>query len=1137
MERLKGFNLKQGKYLSLLSVSCASLMLGSAPVMASNAAAKTGVAGIQQAQITLTGNVKDDLNEGLPGVNVVVKGTTNGTITDLDGNYTLKNVPANAVITFSYIGFKSQEIPVSGKAVINVQMGEDTEVLGEVVVTALGMKRAEKALGYAVTEIKGDEIAGSNTINPTAALQGKVAGLEISGSDGGIFGNSKVQIRGASTLGGNNQPIYVIDGVILDNGVSDTGNADFNANANDYGNELKNLNPDDFESVSVLKGAAATALYGSRGLNGAIVITTKGGGKFQGFGVSVSQSFGLDHVFSAPKLQNIYGPGTIAGNITHGTNKWDTEQFKYNQAGIPTTIGLSGMHWGPRFDGREVELKDYSMGVYSPMKNNQTDIYQLGFNSNTNVAVKGGNDKTSFYTSASYKYASGTLPNNTFERYSLLVKGSHKISEIVDINASVNLSHSKPRNAARNVGGMFVEGLSRLYNPSYYRNKYLGEHGGIANQNYGDTYANVEGKDLWFEVDNFDRVQKETMVRPQVQVNVKMTDWMRASFEGNMYYYVNSGEQKELGKGYMNEGGYYGMSQSTKEQTTFASTFTFNKDYKEFSFGGFLRGEYWTNAQSEVLAETKDGLVMPGQYFLGNSKGTPIAKARNFGRKHMGAVIFSATAAYKNQYFLEVTGRNDWSSALVYSNKTGNYSYFYPSISGSWLINDTFKLPTWVSLGKIRASWAQVGNDTGAYYINQGYAFGSILQGSGGNIFTNTVPNKLYDPSLKPERKNAFEVGLDWRFINNRYGFDFTFYKENTKDQILEIPAPVVSGISSQLINAGNIENRGIELMVKTTPIQNKDWEWTIDLTYTRNKNKIISLHESVGDYKVLEGHPSYGNYRVGSVAYIGGDYGVLMSDAAPKRDENGNIVLAWNESYRTAYPVRSGEVQKIGKMTPDFLGSVSSGLSWKNLRLNVLLDMRFGGMIASYNNRYGTAYGMTETSLRYRDAANGGVSWISQFEDSKGMQFNDGVIPDGVFDKGTQVKAPNGELVNVGGMSFKDAMDAGYVEPVHASGWHQYNNSWSRGTVNDDWFSEVNYIALREVSLHYSAPANWASKIGARRLGFGFSARNLGYLYNSLPNNLNPEGVRGSSSTNSFMERSFIPYTASYTMSVNVEF
>ncbi|MGL4491755.1 MAG: SusC/RagA family TonB-linked outer membrane protein, partial [Tannerellaceae bacterium] len=195
------------------------------------------------------------------------------------------------------------------------------------------------------------------------------------------------------------------------------------------------------------------------------------------------------------------------------------------------------------------------------------------------------------------------------------------------------------------------------------------------------------------------------------------------------------------------------------------------------------------------------------------------------------------------------------------------------------------------------------------------------------------------------------------------------------------------------------------------------------------------------------------------------------------------------------------------------------------------------GGMIASYSNRYGTAYGMTETSLRYRDAANGGVSWISQFEDSKGMQFNDGVIPDGVFEKGTQVKAPNGDLVNVGGMSFKDAMDAGYVEPVHASGWHQYNNSWSRGTVNDDWFSEVNYIALREVSLHYSAPANWASKIGARRLGFGFSARNLGYLYNSLPNNLNPEGVRGSSSTNSFMERSFIPYTASYTMSVNVEF
>lgn len=1100
---------------------------------------------ISQQKGNVTGTVEDDFGP-VAGASVVVKGTTNGNITDMDGNFTLTGVKNGDVILISFIGYITQEIKYTGQPTIKVKFMEDTQKLDEVVVTALGMRRSEKALGYAVTELKGDDLK-TNAINPVASLQGKVAGVEISGSDGGLFGSTKIQIRGASTLKGNNQPIYVVDGVILDNGMADVKNANFEGDANDYGNELKNLNPDDFATVSVLKGAAATALYGSRGLNGAVVITTKSGEGTKGYGVSFNQTFGIDHVFSAPDLQNEYGIGNYSGNVKYGAtaaagnyNIWDNAgQFYLNAAGNPTLIGSnSARHWGPRYDGRDIELYDGSIGRYSPSENNMTDVYQLGFNSNTNVAVRGGNDKTTFYTSASYKYASGTQPNNTFNRLSLLFKGSHKISERVDLAAAVSVTNSTPKNAPRSIGQMFIDGgLTRMYDAKYYRNKYLGDHGGVASNGYGDKYGDVPGKSLWFGIDNNETIHKENVVRPQLTLNIKLTDWAKLSLDGNMNFYNRRTETKQLGEGYANEGGYYGLSSYSKDQQTYSATFTFNKAVSDFSFGGFLRGEYWTTGEQSNSTNTNGGLVVPGQYFVGNSKNTVSTTAELKGRKDMMSAIFSATASYKNQYFLEITGRNDWSSALVYTNATGNYSYFYPSVSGSWLLNETFELPDWVSLGKIRASWAQVGNDTNAYYINQGYSLGYILQSSGANIFTNGVPKLLYDPSLKPERKNAWEFGVDFRFLESRINLDATYYKENTHDQIIEVSAPGVSGISGQLVNAGNIQNSGVEIALNTVPFRNKDWEWTLDLTYTKNTNKIISLHEDVGDFIELGGEWEY-NYRVKSVAYVGGDYGVLMSKYTPKRDENGQILLEWSDDFRAAYPsFDNTKAEVIGSMNPDFLGSIATGLKYKNFNLRVAMDMRFGGMIASYSNRYGLAYGSTESSLKYRDTEHGGLTWTSQFGDSKGQTFHDGVIPEGVFPAGQKVLAPSGKYVEVGGMSFAEAYKAGYVEPVHASTYHYWNNAWTSGTINDQWFSELNYIALREVTLGYKVPTAFANKLGAKNLNLSFSARNLGYLYNSLPNDLNPESIRGTDGRNSFMERSFSPYTANYMFTLNMEF
>ena len=388
----------------------------------------------------ITGTVVDEFGPVI-GATVVVKGTTNGALTDLDGKFTLNGVKNGDVIEISYIGYTTQSVTYTGQKSVSITLAEDTQQLQEVVVTALGMKRATKALGYAMTEMKGEELSAS-VINPVSALQGKVAGVEISQSDGGMFGSNKILIRGASTLGKNNQPIYVVDGVILDNSINDA-TADWDSNSNDWGNELKNLNPDDFETVSVLKGAAATALYGSRGLNGAVVITTKSGKGAKGLGINFSQTFGFDVVTGQPDFQNTYMDGPLAGYAGQIGAKNINDNYKayvFDDAGNPSLLrlnrdfGWTGMAYGARFsDHEKIEWYDGSIIDSKPYKNNFKDAYETGFSSNTNVAITGGNETTNFYTSLSYRHATGVTPNNSFDRLSLLTKASHKISKDVTL--------------------------------------------------------------------------------------------------------------------------------------------------------------------------------------------------------------------------------------------------------------------------------------------------------------------------------------------------------------------------------------------------------------------------------------------------------------------------------------------------------------------------------------------------------------------------------------------------------------------------------------------------------------------------------------------------------------------------------
>lgn len=852
----------------------------------------------------------------------------------------------------------------------------------------------------------------------------------------------------------------------------------------------KNLNANDFESVSILRGAAATALYGSRGLNGAIVITTKGGGTQKGFGVAINQSIGFEAVNTLPKFQTDFGQGPWAmSGATRRENPWDTSQFEYDEQGRPTIMD-GGNYWGPRYNREEVVGYDGNMMKYSPYKNYYKDMFDVGFNSNTNIVIQGGNGKTSFYNSLGYHQAKGVVKNNKFERISNMLKGSHQISDRVTVNAGFTFALSKPKNPQLSLGeNTITSSLGPLYNTKYYRNKYLGDnHTGMASNKYGDKYGNVPNKGMWWNMYQNSETRKETSIRPTIDLTVNILDWLDFKAEANMNYYFTSGERKQLGTGYMNEGfddgegGLYKMDQTEKKQETVATSFLFDKNISDFTVGGFLRGEFYNYSSKYLSARTDGGLVVPGRYFLGNSKKPIITEGRYEGKKRMLSIIASASLSWKSQIYLDITGRNDWSSAMLREDGSGNHSFFYPSISGSWIFTETLKdeLPSWFSFGKLRASWAQVGNDTDAYALITGYNVTNILQEGGNYIHSQLVPNQLIQNNIKPEKKSSWEIGTDLRFLNDRFTLDFAYYKENTKNQIIPIDKSYASGISHYLVNAGNIENKGIELAIGGVPIRNKDWEWSLNMTYTKNKNKIKSLHESAGNYIRLAGFPNEYNFRIASVAKVGGEHGSLMSDAIPAVDNKGRQLIKYSEGARTGYYLRANEVKDLGvSINPDFLGSFSTALKWKDLSINFLFDFRYGGYIASYSNRYAMAYGLHENSLQGRDEQTGGLTYVSVHD---GKTYHDGIVPEGVFAEESFTTIPGtNEKIDLVGLTYQEAIDKGYIDPAHASTFHRYKGDWGVGIVDNNWFHKVKYIAMREISLNYRVPKSLSDKVGTK--------------------------------------------------------
>ena len=1151
----------------LKTVSMMLFLMG-ASTGAAYAASPAGVDDVKitQQSGTCTGVVMDAMGPVI-GASAVVKGTTNGTITGLDGDFTISGVKKGDIIEISFVGYQTVEVVWDGKP-INVTLKEDTQQLAEVVITAIGLPKQAKSVGYATTRVSTTEIERANAVNPVNALQGKVAGVQINaGGSSGVTSSSSITIRGAKSVDKNNSPIWVIDGMIIQEEVKSVNGSQ------DWGSQLKNLNPADYESVQVLKGAAATALFGSRGANGAIVIKTKSGKGHRGIGVEVNQTVEITSAYAAPAdLQNTFGMGSISNGYQGG----------FTPAGDLLGTGSS---WGPRLNGQMVTMymPTSEKVPFVAHPDNWKEFYQTGVNSITNVAVSGGNEKSSFRLSYGYTKNKGTFERNEFSRHNIAFRGSSELNNIFSFEMGVKLGFSKAQNP------QVMQAWGPGNNAGMIMTYYLPRNFDLAT--YKATYRNpetdeVESASRWSTPRAFFHKlhteyqgRKEQSMLVDFTLRAKLTEWLTASAKANYNLYNISTENRYqgtgaygagtngYGRGGERSGGYniQGLLQT--------SEIPFKLWDQDFTFSAILAAEMYGNTEKHSWSKsTNGGLIVPGVYSFSNSKNTIYPK---FDYTPRNEQVFGISAivnlGWKDQLFLELTGRNDWLSTLAYPkyvvDAKNNYSVFYPSANASWVFSDTFrdKLPEWFSFGKLRASIARVGMGTSAYNIIDGYGVYSQT-----NVYTpdrtgsvvSSTPNlgKAYNNNVKPEIQQQIELGFDARFFNERLNIDFAYYKANTYNQILRVGSVAESGANQKMINAGNIQNQGIELQIEGTPIRTADWRWTIGGNITVNRGKVKELDPEVKEWNLFGG--TEGSPEIW--AFEGGEFGVITSSLGgtlgsptwfwegEKGDpRNGKMIIDYygnmgsDSSPLVFYQVKSlydrneGDDRTkrhiLGKVEADFTLSLNTSLSYKNWDLYVQGDGRFGGNYYSSFWRYSKTTGALKSSLRGRDKDFGGIERINY----KGEKVYDAIMLDAVFKEGAKAPLQNpdgtlGELIEVGGKTYAEAIEMG-IAPMMAAAHNQWNYTYG-GRAMPDLLQDNTWFALREISLGYKLPENICKKFGANYLRLGFTARNVCYIINKLNDNINPAAI---SSNNPLVpiDMGGVPFSRSYAVNLSVRF
>ena len=1095
---------------------------------------------------TITGTVRDSSGASLSGVSFLVKGTKTAGTTDANGNFRVSVTGAGQTLVFSSIGFLTQEVSVGSGENIVVVLENNSAELNEVVVTGFGVKSQTRKLPFAVQSVPGEELVRANTANVVNALQGKVAGVMINQGSGGPTSSSRIRIRGNTSLSGNTQPLFVIDGVLIEPGVT---GADSWGAASDFGNDIKNLNPDDYESLTVLKGSAASALYGSKAQNGVILITTKKGKGRKGLGVNFSHTQSFDQAYRVMDVQNVFGAGivdTFAIDRATGQSIVDPTNYIFS--------------YGPKFQGQQVRDLDGSMISWNPNPDNILEPYQTGRFINTNVAVEGGNERTTFRFSYTNTQSNSVVPNNKLTRNNFNLRATQKLSNVFNLDASVNYVASKGFNPLRQGGNEnpvfgLVYGLPRSYDADKYSQMYIDTARGGRRQDATNYYG---ASSLWWNLYMQNREQREQNFRANVDLTANVTPWLNFLVRGNINNSNLVNEEKLPGQGVNYTGGEYSIYSREQRTMRLQGLATATKAFGEFEGSLTAGGETYRDlGGTGVALRTDGGLKIPLQYIIANSVNSPVIntdRTINLPRFRTDAIYLYGDATWRNMLTVNFSARNDWNSSLTYPRTGGgDYSFFYPAVGLSWIFTELLtgseKLD-FLSFGKLRASYGHTGAATNPYYTSRGYygLLGNYRSVADGDISYYGYPeNLLPNPDVKNELTKEIEVGADIRFFNNRLGVDFTYYKKNTYNQFLSFATPSESGVSNRLFNGGNIQNQGIEILISATPVKTKNFEWTTLINYSRNRNKIISLIEGVDYYELSLAFGA----DVKSIARAGRDYGTIISgysystyqakDAQGKPIDhvnNGKKMILTNGAYRRSSDAGQGE-KELGTAMERYLASNINTFRYKDFTLGFQLDAKIGGMMASATHQYGSTYGSFESTLFGRSAEYGGLKRNVYATGGTGVvtsSFNDGIVPEGVFPDATSYVSPkDGKTYNLSGMTYQEAYDKGIIEPVSARLYYARLTQWSTGIREYSVF-ENSWVALREVSLGYNLPKKWAGKARMNSLRVNVVARNLGYLYTTTKDGVNPEGLL-SNRPGEFAEYGGLPYVRSLGVTVNAGF
>ncbi len=1139
--------------------------------------------GTAYAQVRVSGVVRGaDDGQPLAGVTVQVKGTAIAAITNADGSYTINNAPSNATLSFSYAGMRKQEIPTAGKTAVNVTLMPDAIDADAVVVTALGGTKLNRKLGYSVTEVKSEDLMRTNALNIANALQGKVAGLSVrtSGS-AGVTGDPVITLRGAKSLTKTSSPIYVIDGVIIEAEINNPGNeatggygSIITSSRNMYGSQLKNLNMDDYESVTVLKGAAATSLYGSRGINGAIVLTSKQGKARKGIGVDVSYSHEFTNIYRPPMpIQNTYGQGYI-GNGYEG-NAYDNP--------LRTDDSYDGWSFGPAMDGTPM-LQWYKIGSYGnpaepfvAYKDNWREVFQTAKSDRVSVNLTGGSDKANFRLGYAYRNVDGSMPTNNYYSHNVSFNTNGKLNDIFSVNFNFMYSLSNTHNA--------VSASGEVSNNDYlsYTMEMINRNTDLAwyKANYRDAVTNelLVGDTNKFINAIFDRMKdnntdhKEQSVLASLTLSAQPLSWLDAAAMITYNSVLIDNTTKNYGTGLYREGGSYSINGNTYGTYNFRGWVHSNNRFVDdnleldvrliYELYGNIGGNYWSK-------QTRGGLVVPGLFAFSNSK-EPLQVAdyevrRNARNTMTMGLAASVNLSWKDQINLELNARNDWVSTLTYPawivKGANNYSVFYPGANLAWMFTDTFDInPNIISSGKLRASIAQVGSGANPYDTSAGA--GGITMSQAYNAFNEyqfraspsigSLPN--YD--LKPEISQSMEIGADIRFLNGILGLDVAYYKTNNKNQILRIGAANEAGVSTQVINAGNIQNQGWEVALTARPFQG-EFRWDMTFNWFRNRSKIVEFHPAIHTYQLSNNNLKYAPYIF---AFEGGAFGQIVAGTStygqgaaakytdpnnPNNPLNGKYYLkslgslttvntdaqksflplvTWTDAgslsnyYRAMDKDANGKdiwgtgylYDVLGNVEPDFEGSFLTNLAYKNFDLFVQVDARIGGSMISTNVRDAIGAGNAEASMYFRTNGEARVNYLDQ-------TVFDGVVMDGVFGGATNMQwygksnTANQVVVDLQGLTMREAVEMGYMQPMAASAYYTFNfhRDMSNGTsaLQQRSVSEVKYVSLREITLGYNFPQKWIKHLGLQYARLAVTARNLCYLYNGMLGGSNPESI-----------------------------